>query len=86
MKFNSHSAKPNAGSSITENIKLTGRFLQTLIMKLGDIVDLNPAKMVLSLATAILEIKDVSRPPSDRILTDYHPRWWETTRILSYSG
>lgn len=80
MEGNSQSAK---GSSITENLKLTGRFLQTLITITVDIMDENPAKVVLGLATAILNIKGVSRRTSDRTLTDYHPRWWKTTRILS---
>jgi hypothetical protein len=83
MEGNSQSAK---GSSIMENLKLTGRFLQTLITIAADVVDENPAKVVLGLATAILNIKDVSLRTSDRTLTDYHLRWWEATRILSYSG
>lgn len=74
------------GSSVTENLKLTGRFLQTLVTRAADIVSDNPAKVVLGLASAILKIKDVSRRTSDRTLTDYHPRWWKITRILSYSG
>lgn len=38
---------------------LTGRFLQTLIMKAADIVNTNPAKVALGLAKAIIEAKNV---------------------------
>jgi len=59
MEGNSQSAMPNAGSSIKENLKLTGRALQTLITRAAPIVDNNPAKIALGLVRAIIEIKNV---------------------------
>ena len=44
---NSRSATPNAGSTIKENLKLTGRFLLTLVTKAADIVGDNPAQVAL---------------------------------------
>jgi len=70
----SQSAKPNARSSIKENLKLTGRALQTLITRAAPIVDSNPAKVTLGLVRAIIEIKNVRYRFSHRILTDYHSR------------
>ena len=74
MEGNSQSAKPNAGSSIEENLKLTGRALQTLITRAANIVDNNPAKVALGLVKAIIEINDVRYRFSHRILTDYYSR------------
>ena len=59
MEGNSRSAKPNAGSSIKENLRLTGRALQMLITKAAPIVDSNPAKVALGLVKAIIEINNV---------------------------
>ena len=74
MEDNSQSAKPNAGSSIKENLKLTGRALQTLIKRAADIVDSNPAKVALGLVKAIIEINNVRYRFSYRIPTDYYSR------------
>ena len=46
-------------STTKENLKITGRFIQTLMTKLPEIVDTNPAKMALSLAKVIIEVKKV---------------------------
>jgi hypothetical protein len=53
------SVTQKTGSNLKENLKLTGRFLETLIKKLPDIVEDNPVKVVLSLAKAIAEAKNV---------------------------
>jgi len=74
MEVKSQSAKPHAGSSIKENLELTGRALQTLITKAVDIVDNNPAKVALGLVKAIIEITNVRYRFSHRILTDYCSR------------
>ncbi|PPQ81446.1 hypothetical protein CVT25_013371, partial [Psilocybe cyanescens] len=47
IKGNSQSPMPNAQSSIKENLKLTGRSLQTLVKRGANIVDSNPAKVAL---------------------------------------
>ena len=65
---------PNAGSSINENLKLTGRALQTLTARAADIVDANPAKVALGLVKAIIEINNVRHPFLHCILTDYYSR------------
>ena len=69
---NSRSATPNAGSTTKENLGLTGRFVMTLVTKAATIVDSNPAKVVLGLLKAIVEIKNVRCRSSHRVLTD-HP-------------
>jgi len=46
-------------STTKENLKVAGKFIQTLMTKLPEIVDTNPAKMALSLAKVITEIKKV---------------------------
>jgi hypothetical protein len=74
MKSNSQTAKPNAGSSIKENLKLTGRALQTLITTAAPIVDSNPAKVALGLVRAIIAINKVRYRLSQHILTDYYSR------------
>ena len=74
MEGNSQSAKPNARSSIKENLKLTGRALQTLITRAAPIVDTNPAKITLRLVQAIIEINNVRYRFSHCILTDYLSR------------
>jgi len=55
----SQSAPPKAVSTTKENLKVAGRFIQTLMTKLPEIVDTNPAKMALGLAKVIIEIKKV---------------------------
>ena len=74
MESNSQSAKPNTGSSIKENLELTGRVLQTLTKRAADIVDNTPAKVALGLVKAFIEIKNVCYRFSHRILTDYCTR------------
>jgi len=71
---NSQSTTPNAGSTVKENLRLTGRFLQTLVTKAADVVDDNPAKVALGLVKAIVEIKNVHHRSSHRVLTDYYSR------------
>ena len=51
---------PNAGLNIKENLNLTGRFIITVLKKLPDLVEPNPAKLALGLAKAIAEAKGVS--------------------------
>ena len=51
---------PNAESNIKENLNLTGRFLVTVLKKLPDLLEPNPAKLALGIAKAIAEAKDVS--------------------------
>ena len=74
MEGNSQSAQLNAGWSIKENLKLTGRALQTLIKRVAGIVDNNPAKVALGLVKAIIEINNVCYRFSHCILTDYYSR------------
>jgi hypothetical protein len=74
MESNSESARPNDGRSIKENLKLTGRALQTLVKKAAGVVDSNPAKVALGLVKAIIEVNKVRFRFSHRILTDYHSR------------
>ena len=38
---------------------VTGRFIRTLLQKLPDVVDGNPAKVALGIAKLILDIRDV---------------------------
>jgi len=71
---NLRSATPNPGSTTKENLRLTGRFLLTLVRKIASIVDSNPAKVALGLVKAIIEIKDVRCPSSHHVLTDYYSR------------
>lgn len=59
MGGDSQSATSKTRSNLKENLKLTGRFLETVIKKVPDIVDGNPAKVVLSLVKAIAEAKNV---------------------------
>ena len=71
---NSQSATPNAGSTIKENLRLTGRFLLTLVTKAANIVDSNPAKVALGLVKAIIEIRNVRCHCSHRNPTDHYSR------------
>ena len=72
---NSQSALPNAGSTIKENLRLTGRFLLTLVTKAADVVGSdNPAQVALGLVKAIIEIKNVRCRSSHRVLTDHYSR------------
>jgi len=57
--IDSHSAPSKTVSTTKENLKVAGRFIQTLMTKLPEIVDTNPAKMALSLAKVVIEIKKV---------------------------
>ena len=74
IEGNSRAAKPNDGSSLKENLKLTGRALQTLITRVANIVDDNPAKFALDFVKAIVEINNVRYCFSHCILTDYYSR------------
>jgi len=76
VEGNSQSARPNAGSSIKENLNLTGRALQTLITRAANILDGNPAKVALGLVKAVIEINNVRYHFSNPILpvTDYYSR------------
>jgi len=58
-EFDSQIAPPKTASTTKENLKVAGRFIQTLMTKLPEIVDTNPAKMALGLAKVIIEIKKV---------------------------
>jgi len=71
---NPQSAKTNAESSMKENLKLTGRAVETFITRAADIVDTNPAKVALGLVKAVIEIKNVRYRISHRILSDYYSR------------
>ena len=71
---NLQSATPNAGSTIKENLKLTGRFLLTLVTKAADIVGDNPAQVALGLVKAIIEITNVCCRSSHHALTDHYSR------------
>jgi hypothetical protein len=53
------SPPPKAVSTTKDSLKVAGRFIQTLMTKLPEIADGNPAKMALSLAKVIIEIKKV---------------------------
>ncbi|PPQ91249.1 hypothetical protein CVT25_006388, partial [Psilocybe cyanescens] len=64
---NSQSPMPNARSSIKENLKLTGRSLQTLINRGANIVDSNPAKVALGLVKAIIEINNAVKDNKDAV-------------------
>ena len=55
----SPSPPPKAGSTTKPSLKVAGRFIQTLMTKLPEIVSGNPAKLALSLAKVIIEIKKV---------------------------
>ena len=61
-------------STKKENLKVAGRFIQTLMTKLPEIVDTNPVKMALGLAKVIIQIKKVCRCSLARSPTDNHPR------------
>jgi hypothetical protein len=74
----------NAESSLKENLKLTGRALQTLITRAANIVDTNPAKTALGLVKAVIEIKKVRNRFSHRTLTDYS-RILKATRMQSHA-
>ena len=64
------STTPEAESSMKESLKLTGRVLKTVITRAADVVDTNPAKVVLGLVKTIIKIKDVRRCSCYRILTN----------------
>jgi len=70
----SRSAIPNTGSTTKENLRLTGRFLLTLVTKAANTADSNPAKVALGLVKAIIEIKNVRRHSSRHVLTDRYFR------------
>ncbi|KDR79298.1 hypothetical protein GALMADRAFT_1363458 [Galerina marginata CBS 339.88] len=50
-----------------ENLKLTGRALQTLLLKAVNIVDTNPAKVALGLVKAIIEISKTVKDNKDAV-------------------
>ena len=80
------SAPPKIVSTTKENLKLAGRFIQTLMTKLPEIVDTNPAKMALSLAKVIIEIKKVRHRSLSCSLTDHRSRVWKKTWMLWNEG
>ena len=82
----SQSAPPKTVSTTKENLKVAGRFIQTLMTKLPEIVDTNPAKMALSLAKLIIEIKKVRRRSLSCSLTDHRSRVWKKTWMLWNEG
>jgi hypothetical protein len=59
MLTDSRLPPPKAESTTKDTLKVTGRFIQTLMTKLPGIVDGNPVKMALGLAKVIIEIKKV---------------------------
>ncbi|KAF5327850.1 hypothetical protein D9619_004969 [Psilocybe cf. subviscida] len=63
----SQSANPKGGSSLKENLKLTGRALQTFLPKVADIVDTNPVKVALDLVKTIIEIKNAVKDNKDMV-------------------
>jgi len=71
---NLRSATPNAGSTMKENLKLTGRVLLTLVKKAADIVGDNPAQVALGLVKAIIEITNVRCRSPYHVLTDHYSR------------
>ena len=84
--IDSQSATPKTVSTTKENLKVAGRFIQTLMTKLPEIVDTNPAKMALSLAKVIIEIKKVRHHSLPRSLTDDRPRVLKQTWMLWNEG
>ena len=71
-------APPKTVSTTKEGLKVTGRFIQTLMTKLPEIVDGNPVKMALSLAKVVIEIKKVRPCSLDCTPNDHYPRVWKT--------
>ena len=68
-------AQSKTVSTTKESLKVTGRFIQTLMTKLPEIVDGNPVKMALSLAKVVIQIKKVLRcslccPPKMTIIPE----------------
>ena len=76
-------APPKTVSTAKESFKVTGRFIQTLMTKLPEIVDGNPVKMALSLAKLIIEIKQVRRRSLDCPPNDHYPRVWKAIWMRS---
>ena len=74
MAGNSRSATLNPGSTMKENLRLTGRFLLTLVTKAANTADSNPAKVALGLVKAIIEIRNVRCHCSHRNPTDHYSR------------
>ncbi|KAF9524130.1 hypothetical protein CPB83DRAFT_861801 [Crepidotus variabilis] len=64
----SHSAASNAEPTIMDNVKLTGRFLLTIIQKVPDIVDDNPVKLAFGLASAIIQAKEMVQDNKDAVV------------------
>jgi len=60
-----------ARSAGKEYAGVTFTFTAMLLKKLPDVVDTNPAKIILRIAKVVLEIKDVCRHSSHRCLTNY---------------
>ncbi|KAF5318574.1 hypothetical protein D9619_010743 [Psilocybe cf. subviscida] len=67
VEADSQSANVQSGSSLKENLKLTGRALQTLLPKAANIVDTNPAKIALGLVKTIIEIKNAVKDNKDAV-------------------
>lgn len=65
LKGNDDSIQVKEGSlpAIADKVKLTGRVLQTLITRVAEIVDDNPAKVALGFVKAIIHISQVSTTP-----------------------
>ena len=77
---------PKTVSTTKEGLKVTGRFIQTLMMKLPEIVDGNPVKMALSLAKVVIEIKKVRRCSLYYTPNDRYPRVWKAIWMRSNEG
>ena len=82
----SQPALPKTVPTTKESLKVAGRFIQTLMTKLPEIVDANPAKMALSLAKVIVEIKKVCHRSLPRSLTNDRLRVWKKTWMLWNEG
>ncbi|KAF5316175.1 hypothetical protein D9619_006668 [Psilocybe cf. subviscida] len=67
VEDNSQSGNRQAGSSVQENLRLTGRALLMLLPKAANIVDTNPAKVALGLVNAIIEIKNAVKDNKDAV-------------------
>jgi len=59
--MSSQTQVPDWKVTAKENLGVTARFAETLLKKLPECVDANPVKMALSIAKAIIEIKNVGR-------------------------
>ena len=84
--IDSQLAPPKTVATTKESLKVTGRFIQTLMTKLPEIVDGNPVKMALSLAKVVIEIKKVRRCSLYCTPNDHYPRVWKAIWTRSNEG